>query len=215
MDTATKNLSAACRLALVQLYADTSEFDDLPEPEYSAEFRRFIKKLNSHVRNNKYHRLTKTAKIILIAAILALMAALGAFAAKELRVYLIDHGIWSSVEADKQIGVLTDEITLGYIPEGMQITEEEHSNYSQSKTFQDKENHYFTIQKQSGYDRIGIDTENKASREIIKNGLNYTIIYGSDNPLTVVWIDPQTRYFYILSGIINEDELLKIAFQCR
>ena len=66
-------LSAACKRAMIGLYADTSGYDGMPEPEFSNEFLQYIKKLASHVRGGKYRRLTKTAKIILIAAIITII----------------------------------------------------------------------------------------------------------------------------------------------
>ncbi len=214
MNTESKQLCAACRQAMIELYADTTEFDRLPAPEYSAEFLRFIETLKKRVRHNKYHKMTKTAKIILIAAILALLAAVSGFAARELRIYLIDHGNGSYLDVEKRVGTLTEDLSLGYVPEGFELTEENKSLHIQIKTYANSDNLFFVIQKQSSYSSIDIDSEGIVPKRTEINGVQY-IISGSDNSTVIVWIPNDTKYLYTLSGNVEENELLKIAIHCK
>ncbi|MBQ6164190.1 MAG: DUF4367 domain-containing protein [Clostridia bacterium] len=207
-------LSAACKRAMIGLYADTSGYDGMPEPEFSNEFLQYIKKLASHVRGGKYRRLTKTAKIILIAAILALLAALSVFAAKELRILLIDHGVGSYLDVEKRSETLSEGITLGYIPEGFSLSEEYSSAHVKTKSYYNSDGLFFNIMKRASYGGGDINTEGIIPQRKDINGIEY-IISSDDNGTVIIWISATTDCLYDVNGNLDENELLQIAIHCE
>ena len=207
-------LTAACRRAMIELYADTSGYDGMPEPEFSDGFLQFIKKLAAHVRRGKYRRLTRTAKIILVAAILALLAALSAVAVREARILLIDHGVGSYLDVEKRTGTISEDITLGYIPEGFHLTEEYSSAHVKTKSYYNSDGLFFNITKMASYAVGDINTEGIVPQRKEINGIEY-IISSDDNGTVMVWISEKTKCLYSIDGNIDESELFQIAIHCE
>ena len=207
-------LTAACKRAMIGLYADTSGYDGMPEPEFSDGFLQFIKKLAARVRGGKYRRLTRTAKIILVAAILALLAVLSAVAVREARILLIDHGVGSYLDVEKRIGTIKEDISLGYIPEGFLLTDESNSPDFQTRTYSNSDGLFFNVTKMASYASVDINTEGIVPQRKEVNGIEY-IISSDDNGTVIVWISEKTKCLYSIDGNIDENELFQIAIHCE
>lgn len=207
-------LTAACKRAMIGLYADTSGYDGLPEPEFSDGFLQFIKKLAARVRRGKYRRLTRTAKIILVAAILALLAALSAVAVREARILLIDHGVGSYLDVEKRIGTIKEDISLGYIPEGFDLIDEENLRSMQTRTYKDLNGFFFTVVKKSAYSFVDVDTEGIIPQKTVIGNIEYIVIK-EDDGVRILWMPDESKCLYFLNGNIEENEMLRIAVSCE
>lgn len=207
-------LTAACKRAMIGLYADTSGYDGMPEPEFSDGFLQFIKKLAARVRRGKYRRLTRTAKIVLVAAILALLAALSAVAVREARILLIDHGVGSYLDVEKRIGTIKEDLSLGYIPEGYILTREDITPQVQVQKYEKSEVFFFHIIKKATYDNEDVNSEGIVPQTIEMNGIEYTVL-SDENGTVIVWISDKTKCLYTIDGNIGENELLKVAVHCE
>lgn len=208
------SLRRACIEAMIDLYGDTSDLDALPVPAFSSAFERKMERLCAHVRNNRYHRLTRTAKVLLIAAVLLLLASVSVVAARQFGFSLIDFGNHSKLDMEEHTDVSNGELVCGYIPEGFTLTETVQQRSLIYYFYSANNNLHFSVIKHSSFETYNVDTEFRAPREVERNGIKYTIVSSEAAP-DVLWMDPETGSFYEVEGNIEEEELLKIAYQTK
>ena len=208
------SLRRACIEAMIDLYGDTSDLDALPAPAFSPAFLRKMERLRAHVRNNRYHTLTRGAKVALVAAILMLLASLTVVAARQFGFTLFDFGDRSELDVEEHTAVSSGELVCGYIPEGFTLTETTNNREAIIKIYTGNKGIFFVITKYFSYSTVGVDTEFREPKEIEHNGIKYTVVSTEDSP-DVLWIDPETNCLYEVGGNISEEELLKIAYQTK
>lgn len=215
-ETMTKSsaLHLACTQAMIELYGDTSALEALPAPVISPAFERKMKRLTAHVRNNRYHRLTRGAKVLLVAAVLLLLASITVVAARQFGFTLLDFGDHSELDMEQHTAVNDGNLVCGYIPEGFVLTDEAQTRSDVYRLFCKTKNEYFEVIKYFSYSTFGVDTEFKEPKEIEHNGITYTVVSTEDSP-DVLWIDSATNCLYEVSGNISEEELLKIAYHTK
>ena len=202
--------------AMIDLYGDTSMFDGLPEPSFSAGFERKLRQLTAHVRHNRYHRLTRTAKVILVAAILAALTVATVFAARQIgfSLFFIDGGRGAALDIEPREGAVATPIVCGYIPDGFVLQHEEDFKRGREKEYENGDAFIF-IKKDASYSRIKADTEFREPRIVTHGKITYVIAGEEDSPI-VLWMDPETQCLYtVYGGNIEENELLKVAFKTQ
>lgn len=200
----------ACLLAFEDWADDIP--DDLPEPEYSEKHKRWVKKLFNKMRGDRYHRFTtNTVKVMLVAAVLSALL-LTAFVIPSSREYFIDNfEIFSRYKiTENNKNSVNGEITVGYIPEGFELTKKEH--YSKHSYFQyDSINNtcYIALYKYSSTMEVDFDTEDIDVQHITYDDTLYsysTDLYGNS---CVIW--NKNDYIYKIDANLSINELIKIA----
>ena len=207
-------LQHACMQVMIDLYGDTSDLDALPAPAVSPAFERKMQRLFAHVRNNRYHRLTRTAKVLLVAAILLLLASLSVVAARQFGFTLIDFGDHSELDVEEHTAKSDGSLVCSYIPDGFTLTETTNNKGFVALDYTGNKDAFFIVTKYFSYSTVGADTEFREAKEIEHNGIKYTVVSTEDSP-DVLWMDPATNCLYEVGGNISEDELLKIAYHTK
>ncbi len=101
----------------------------------------------------------------------------------------------------------SDEITLGYIPEGFKLDKRDVEGNMASLVFKG-EKYYFVFSMNNITGSMGIDTENASVKKIIIN--DQEALYSSNSNVNIlVWHDEKLSY--ILSGTLDEKEMIEIA----
>ena len=183
---------------------------ELPEPEYSKKHIRRMNALKNKMRGNVYHHFTtRTIKIMLVAAILlALM--MTAFVFPSSRDSFMDNfNIASRYQMSKHNkNSVTDEITIGYIPEGFEL--EKQQTYSKTIIYDySSNNSKFTITKFSSAIEIDFNTEEIETEIIAIDNTEYTYGISLSNVGNLIWVE--NDYIYQIKGDISKEEMLNIA----
>ena len=182
-----------------------------PEPEYSEEFHKNMEKLLDRMRGNRYHYLTrKTARVILVAAIVMSLLTVTVFATTDLGAYILnelsDHAIFQSLfESEENVD---GKIECGYIPEGFEVTTESYGKIHCFIAFEDG-NRHIEIHKTLNSGEAGLDNE-KTDKTVIMSDEKEFIVYEKENgDIRLVWCD--INYTYYISGSISCNEAIRIA----
>ena len=205
----TAFLEEICTAAALELAAaDVRAAETAPAFIPSAAFERKMRRLAAHVKGDRYVRMTTAAKIILVAALIALLA-LSAVAVRQIGPHkLLDRGLYTRYKIDKTDGVITDGLTVGYIPEGFEKTDEFIGKKGIVFEYQNADGLFFDVSKDASYDIVDINTEPRPPKEIVIDDVVYTI-YGYEEKPNIIWY--KGRYLYGVGGTLSEEELLKIA----
>lgn len=180
--------------------------DDIPKHKFSKKHKEKMKEIFELDIEIQKHKLSKkTIKILLIAAIL-LSLATTVFAIPASREFIIqkfsNHSEYNVVDTENAEKV--ESLKLNYIPEGFVKTEDyEHAvMYSNSELS-------FYVEKFELTSSIGFDTENYDSESIIINGIDGIYYTSKNNEKGVIFNNG--NYIFVVSGNIEEKELVKIA----
>ena len=199
----------ACMLSYEDWVATFPEI--IPEAEYTEKHEKWKKKLFDKMRGDRYHRFTaKTVKVMLVAAVISALL-LTAFVIPSSREFIIVNlGIYSTYELTEDNGnSVNGEITVGYIPEGFELTIKE--NYSKHffNHYESNDNQSFTVYKYSSTMKINFNTEDIDTKEFVIENVTYTYCTIKLGNACVMW--NKNDYVYQVDGTLPETELLKIA----
>ncbi len=183
-----------------------------PQPEYSEKYLKNINKLLDKMRDDRYHRFTsKTARVILVAAIVMAISTVTVFATTDIGSYILnelqDHAIFQSLfESDEKVD---GKIECGYIPDGYEKTQELYGELQCVLVYSNKEGNSFSITKTKNGKEISFDNE-YTNKTIIQSLEKEIIIYEKQNgDIRVIWCN--ANYSYIISGTVSLEETIKIA----
>ncbi|MBQ7637826.1 MAG: DUF4367 domain-containing protein [Clostridia bacterium] len=198
-----------CESAALELAeSDSLAASSAPEFIPSERFKRNMKRLLPHVKNNKYRALTTTARVILVAALIALLA-VSVAAKKYIEKYLlVDHGTYSEYIIGKSNGKIDEELAYGYIPERFSLVKDIKNREFNSLEFSSVSGETLLLKKYAEYDHIEINTENRITKEFVLDGTDY-LIWGSEKHLSIIW--KKYGFLYIVSGNVTENELIEIC----
>lgn len=185
--------------------------DVLPEPQYSQKHIRKMNRLINKMRNDRYHRLTTgTVKVLVVAAII-LSLALSAFAIPSVREYVITqfktHSVFRAVSTEDSKPVT--DLTVGYIPEGFDMTKEDKNEWGYTCTLSNENNDWIVISKVTKGAEINIDTQTSGYEVNLNNGKEYIIFESDDEVGGLVWFTE--IYTYTISSNIEKEKLFQIA----
>lgn len=209
MDKFTK----ACRLACEQWVDSLPQ--DVPTHHFSPAFEEAVRPLlqpNITAVPKKKRKFTKkTLKILVAAAVLlALAVATTAIAVPLARranvTQLPDHGEYEV--ADPENAPEVNDLTVGYVPQGFEKTEDYGYLY-----IYENGNQSFAIEKYKLGTKITYDTEDYPSESITINGAP-GIYYRSDSGYSGI-IFNNGEYIFAVDGNISKEELVKIAQNVR
>lgn len=202
-------LARACELSLNDWYATFP--DVIPEAECSKKHEKWKKNLFNKMRDDHYHRFTtRTIKVMVIAATLSALL-LTAFVIPSSREFIIDNfDIFSRYKlTESNNNAVNGEITVGYIPEGFKLTNENVLSRLIINDYTDSNGNIFTITKSSSSSEVDFDTETCSAENITVNGKTYMLYVDENNYNFLVW--SVNDYVYQIDGALTKDELLKIA----
>lgn len=203
------NLQKACEMSLERW------IDSLPEnPEkhkFSKKHNREMKKIiNSIDGKKRLHFTKKTARAILVAAII-LALAVTAFAIETSHNYdLNPFNIYTEFSVDSENGNKDiDEISLHYIPDGFSMIYdsvlEDHRIYE----YTNENSVWFNVHFIEANSVSNLDTEKYECSTIEFNGTEYIVFSDGKDYNGVVC--NKDGYYIIVDGVMNSDELLDIA----
>lgn len=202
-------LARACELSLNDWFATFP--DVIPEAERSKKHEKWKKNLFNKMRDDHYHRFTtKTIKVMLIAATLSALL-LTAFVIPSSREFIIDNfDIFSRYKlTESNNNAVNGEITVGYIPEGFKLTNEQEFARATMNEYIDSSGGVFTISKYSSSTKVEFNTESGNVENIIGNSATYIFYIDKNNHNILVW--NKNDYVYQIDGTLPKDELIKIA----
>ncbi len=202
-------LVQACELSLNDWSASFSE--TIPEPVYSKKYKRWKKNLFDKMRDDHYHVFTtKAIKVMWIAAIISMML-LTAFVIPSSREYILDNldefSRYKITENNKNS--VTEEITVGYIPDGFKFESEDKSGKQVISKYKSINSDFFTIFKYSSAMEVDFDTENYDAEEINIDGIEYIYCQGNKGVNNLIWT--KNDYIYKLDAPFEKEEMIKIA----
>ena len=202
-------LAQACELSLndwLETFPDT-----IPEAECSKKHEKWKKNLFNKMRDDHYHRFTtRTIKVMLVAAILCALL-LTAFVIPSSREFMLDKfdiaSRYKLTENNKNS--VTDEITVGYIPEGFKLTEKSINSKHYYYQYESYNNQFFSICKYSSSVEVDFNSEYSVSEEIIVDGKKYIYCKGNLGTDNLIWTE--NDYIYRIDGTLTKEELVKIS----
>ena len=203
------NFEKACEMSFNDWLATIP--DIVPEAEYTKNHEKWKKKLFNKMRDNRYHRFTtKTVKVMLVAAVLSALL-LTAFVIPSSREYIIDNfEIFSRYKiTENNKNSVNGEITVGYIPEGFELVNEQFSSKNITHNFIDGNGITITIVKSSSALEVDFDTETGVMKTVVRGNITYTLYDDTTEYNCLVW--NENDYIYQIHSSISKDELLKIA----
>lgn len=184
--------------------------EEIPKHKFSKKHNDKMKEFFEPESKDDKHRLSKnTIRFLLIAAIL-LSITITAFAVPASREFIInklpnhsEYNVTDGGEVEK-----VKSVEVNYIPEGFEKVEESKSKYNYYYNYK-KGKMNFSVEKLIISGTIYFDTEEYDGENIDINGTE-AIYYRSDNNLSGI-IFNNGEYIFIVSGNIDEEELVKIA----
>ena len=213
-------LRQACEEIARELFASAIACGERPDPSFSPSFEREIKRLISRTRNNRYHRLTRGAKVILVAAIIALLMILTVTASQLFGISFVKgEGFMNLVLNRPLSGENYLELKIGYIPEGFVLTEKKQLGPNKiTYSYEDKFSREIQIDKQSQFDSYSVDTDRHQWTEHTQNSITYHLgaAISSYNTNIIIWVEPETNCLYNIYGRdVDMDTLFEIAKQVK
>lgn len=185
--------------------------DIVPEAEYTDKHAKWLKKLFNKMRDDRYHVFTtKTIKVLLVAAVLTALL-LTAFVIPSSREFIVDNfEIFSTYElTESNNNSVNGEITVGYVPEGFELENEEEYSKHLVKYYTSLNNKAFIIHKYPSSMKVEFNTEYNEVENIIINNVTFTLCAGINGSNVILWND--NDYIYKIDGQLSIDELIKIA----
>lgn len=159
-------------------------------------------------KSKSVRRMMKPIKILLIAAIIIVLLAVGSLGYAQYKYNIFnfsDHSIINFSYTGKN---KVNDLKTGYIPDGFVLNSESKNKYEYTKEYT-KDNEFFIITKLTTYNEININTEYKDGTVKQFAGIDY-IVYGDvEHGQGIVWEKNECQY--TVSGNLSSQDLLKIA----
>lgn len=178
--------------------------------QYSKQHKRKMKKLFSKMRNDKYHKYTKnTVRILTVAAIMSSMT-ITAFAVPQSREYIIKKlfNYSSYTINDTDNAEIVSNLSVGYIPDGFELTNEFKSNNAYLMEYS-KGDSFIVVNKYTLDNKINFDTGIYDYEIYVINNIEYTIYHTQSNTYGIVWNNGS--YLYNVDSNMSKDEIMQIA----
>lgn len=202
--------------ALLKHAAEVAESELLDEAtdetpvEFSARHEAQMEALFKSVRPEK-PRLLRPKRILVLVAALIMLFAVGTVALKPtilnffLKTSETNTEIRFGEEEPQGDTYETEDVTLGYVPAGMQMVESNRGETTTNLKFQNL-NSYFQVRIQRRESTVNSDNENSNSQKVLIQGQK-GFIQERDGNIFIIWTNELTQY--TLFGNLTQDELLK------
>lgn len=190
-------------------------FESSREHIFSQRHEKRIRAMFSKIRNNKYRKITKnTVRFIIIAAILlslTIITAFGIQAVFESGAYRMKDETLFKAQSSQEHS-LKENLTTTYIPNGYSLKYFKTDSHYKVKYYSNTVEDYFMVEKSVLNSEVMFHSDGKLCDKISKNGIDY-YFYTKDELSFVVWRNKD--YIYYVGGIIQKNELLKIAYSTK
>lgn len=153
-------------------------------------------------------KMTKPIKIMLIAAIIAILLVIGSLGYGQYKYNIFNFSDHSTVMFNQSGNKRAGDFGLNFIPEGFTLNYESKNKYEHSKEYKNGDE-FFIVTKQSGSNKIDINTEYKDSKVTTIDGIDYIEFGEAEHGQGVVW--EKSGYQYTVSGNVPSRILLEIA----
>lgn len=190
---------------------------DLWEPS-----EQFCAQMQSLLMQTKKRRFVKTKKVLLVAAVIALVAVMTVFSFASVRDNVINFfKEYYYTHFDLEYGInepgdivfgdgINTVYTFSSLPEGFKqisVTENDHSVI----TVWEKENGDSIILSQGdGITKRSVDVERLEKSEMVSDGIVYEI-YTEEDYILILWNTPEYTFSIDYYGKINSEEIIKLA----
>ena len=185
--------------------------DIIPEAEYTERHEKWLNNLFNKMRDNKYHRFTtKTVRLIIAAAVLATFL-LTAFAIPSSREYIIENfDVFGTYKlTDSNNNSVSGKISVGYIPEEFELTEEVSKSKFAHVTYSDSNGKTIVIGKYSSTSEVDFNIETVETENIVIDNTTYIYSLSQNNTTNIIWT--KNDYIYSITGNISKTEIIEIA----
>lgn len=153
-------------------------------------------------------QLSKTVRIILVAAAITLLLVVSSLAYCQFRYDIFNFNGHSTVITNKIPEKAVGDMTVGYMPDGYVLYNEQKSDTMLSSEYRNN-GKILLLNKTSDFDSISFDTEYGSPREIERNGVTYIVSGNDEDWCIVIWF--LNGFRYAAEGNLTENELLKVA----
>lgn len=198
------NFEEACLMSCEKWVSSFSDEDDFV---FGKSFEKKMELLTDKMRNDKYHKMSRKTMRVLIVAAIILSFATTAFAIPNTRKYIIeqfqDHFSYLVTDVD-EIDI-TEDISIGYVPDGFIKTDEDHSDVGIYCEYTNN-SEWFSVLKHPIDIAINYDNNSQEIQKI--NNIDYVIASMNDTQV-IVWNNGQ--YTYRIMGNIDKSTLITIA----
>ncbi len=198
------NFEDACLMSCEKWVSSFSDEDDFV---FGKSFEKKMELLTDKMRNDKYHKMSRKTMRALIVAAIILSFATTAFAIPNTRKYIIeqfqDHFSYLVTDVD-EIDI-TEDISIGYVPDGFIKTDEDHSDVGIYCEYTNN-SEWFSVLKHPIDISINYDNNSQEIQKI--NNIDYVIASMNDTQV-IVWNNGQ--YTYRIMGNIDKSTLITIA----
>ena len=182
---------------------------DSTEHRFGAHFEKRMARLLDKMRGDYYHRLTrKSVRFILIAAILLSIATV-ALASPAGRSFIIEkfngYSVYTVYDAEKPNKI--SDITIGYIPEGFEMTDSSIVEDTSAFYTYENESDWLIIEIEPLNAKYTVDTDNSKTEKITVENEEYLHIFRHE---ANEYIYNSDKYIYSVSGNIEQCELIKV-----
>lgn len=197
------NFEKACNLSCSDW---VQSFDTDVKYQFSENFEKQMDLLRSgESKRRKFSK--KTVRLLIIAAIIA-AGIISVTAGPKMKEYTIerfsDHNDYAVTGNDKTEKV--KNLQVNYIPDGFVLTDKNEDTFDYTY---EKDDEFFTVSKMAISRNISYD--NKGEHIVEHNGVEYIVNTDSDfHSVGILWNDG--RFIYDVSGNLDEEEMLKIAY---
>ncbi len=186
--------------------------DALLRMENYEKYKLSSEKVNENIREilstKRKKHISKTARIILAAAIIVIIAAVCAFGYAQYKYNIIDFGKYSKITAQEKSGGIGKNISVGYVPAGFTLADESRNAYYTMLEYVNGDKTYNII-IQAYTDENTINTEYGVLSEIRKDGIVFFAFGEKSNEIGILRIE--NDLLYTVCGNISKDEMIKIA----
>lgn len=191
---------------------------NIPDYVFSPKFERKIKKLNSHIRKDKYRKLSTLTRNILIAAVMAIILSVGVLAStsnlykEEFEDFLLKeyHGITTLIfekHGDEKNPSLIH--SYDYMTDGFTQVIDEDGNKLGCIIYRNSSGKEISSIAVSSGQKIYINTVDTITNEIVLANGETAICFEREDYTELMWaVDDVT---YMLQGPVSSEELVRIS----
>lgn len=201
------------KLGEVMLEVSEEWFADLPAPEEVPAYtysKKYLKWEQEVIYGKKHVALKRVAKVLLVAAILIIMLAVIALSTTKGREYIMQFFKEEATYATNATqSERVNSLIADYLPDECKLDYQFDSKellayrYTMGEKWFEIQKHYVESSTLFNYNENNYET-------IKKDGITYIISFVDNNVCNILW--NSNNYYYQVSGTIDRNELLKIAF---
>ena len=200
------NLKTALNELDGEWFASLPNIEDIPQFEVSRKFERW----EQRIIYGKKSVSSKVVKVILIAAALLILFSVVSLSTTKGREFVMQFFKESAVysilaEQSKEVNTLT----VNYLPEGFEL-DDSFENDLMIYYYYTNNEVYFEIKKNSINTTVDFNYNENAYEQIEYNDILYTVVYVNKKICNIIW--NYHDYFYQVSGTIDKETALQIAF---